>query len=165
MGYPPNSQVKQALTSAGVGSVKDLLTLDGELLNQLTFTVGSEERKLKLLDVAKLKRVSSFHTALCTSEAGSRISILPDDLWFQTTETDWDEFRVGSTAFIVRSTQPTTTTVATQPTPVTATLPNLREAFAKSIKKDPEAYPVFKEARLWDSWNRKLKSMWRIYTI
>ena len=29
MGYPPNSQVKQALTSAGVGSVKDLLTLDG----------------------------------------------------------------------------------------------------------------------------------------
>ena len=36
MGYPPNSQVKQALTSARVGSVKDLLTLDGELLNQLT---------------------------------------------------------------------------------------------------------------------------------
>ena len=29
MGYPPNSHVKQALTSAGVGSVKDLLTLDG----------------------------------------------------------------------------------------------------------------------------------------
>ena len=94
MGYPPNSEVKQALTSAGVGSVKDLLTLDGELFSQLFFTVGSEERKLKLLDVAKLKRVSSFHTALCTSESGSRISILPDDLWFQTTETDWDELRV-----------------------------------------------------------------------
>ena len=55
MGYPPNSEVKQALTSAGVGSVKDLLTLDGELFSQLTFTVGSEGRKLKLLDVAKLK--------------------------------------------------------------------------------------------------------------
>ena len=41
MGYPPNSHVKQALTSAGVGSVKDLLTLDGELLNKLTFTVGT----------------------------------------------------------------------------------------------------------------------------
>ena len=90
MGYPSNSHVKQALTSAGVGSVKDLLTLDGELFSQLFFTVGSEERKLKLLDVAKLKRVSSFHTALCTSEAGYRISILQDDLWFQTTVTDWD---------------------------------------------------------------------------
>ena len=112
MGYPPNSEVNQALTSAGVGSVKDLLTWDGELFSQLTFTVGSEERKLKLLDVAKLKRVSSFHTALCTSELGSRITILPDDLWFQTTETDWDEFRVGSTAFIMRSTPPTTTTVS-----------------------------------------------------
>ena len=55
MGYPPNSKVKQALTPAGVGSVKDLLTLDGELFSQLSFTVGSEERKLKLLDVAKLK--------------------------------------------------------------------------------------------------------------
>ena len=44
MGYPPNSQVKQALKSAGVGSVKDLLTLDGELFSQLTFTVGSEEK-------------------------------------------------------------------------------------------------------------------------
>ena len=98
MGYPPNSHVKQALTSAGVGSVKDLLTLDGELFSQLFFTVGSEERKLKLLDVAKLKRVSSFHMALCTSESGSRIAILPDDLWFQTKETNWDEFRVGSTA-------------------------------------------------------------------
>ena len=64
MGYPPNSQVKQALTSAGVGSVKDLLTLDGELFSRLFFMVGSEERKLKLLDVAKLKRVSSFHTEI-----------------------------------------------------------------------------------------------------
>ena len=44
MGFPPNSQVKQALMSAGVGSVKDSLTLDGELFSQLFFTVGSEER-------------------------------------------------------------------------------------------------------------------------
>ena len=145
MGYPPSSEVKQALTSAGVGSVKDLLTLDGEVFSQLTFTVGSEARKLKLLDVANLKRVSSCDTALCTSEAGSRISILPDDLWFQTKETNWDEFRVGSTAFIMRSTPPATTTVAIPPTPVTLTLSNLREAFAKSIKKDPEAYPVLRK--------------------
>ena len=58
MGYPPNSEVKQTLTSAGVGSMRDLLTLDGESFSQLNFTVGSEVRKLKLLDVAKLKRVS-----------------------------------------------------------------------------------------------------------
>ena len=103
--------------------------------------------------------------ALRTSEASSRISILPDDLWFQTKETDWDEFRVGSTAFIMRSTQPATTTVATPPTPVPATPYNLHEALAKSIKKDPEAYPVFKEARLWDSWNRKLKSMAHLHDL
>ena len=44
MGYPPNSEVKQALMSAGVGSVRHLLTVDGELFHELTFRVGSEER-------------------------------------------------------------------------------------------------------------------------
>ena len=29
-----------------------------------------------------------------------------------------------------------------------------RDNFAKSIKKDPEAYPAFKEAWFWDTWNR-----------
>ena len=48
---------------------------------------------------------------------------------------------------------------------MTAMLSNLREAFAKSIKKDPEAYPVFKEARLWDSRNRKLKSMAHLHDL
>ena len=65
----------------------------------------------------------------------------------------------------MRSTPPATTTVATPSTPVTATPSNLREALAKSIKKDPEAYPVFKEARLWDSWNRKLKSMAHLHDL
>ena len=45
MGYPPNSHVKQALTSAGVGSVKDLLTLDGESAQPTNFHgwTGREE--------------------------------------------------------------------------------------------------------------------------
>ena len=55
MGYPPNSQVKQALTSAGVGSVKDLLTLDGESFNHLAYMAGTDEKRQQILDVVKLK--------------------------------------------------------------------------------------------------------------
>ena len=33
----------------------------------------------------------------------------------------------------------------------------LHDSFAKSIKKDQEAYPAFKEARFWDTWNREFQ--------
>ena len=54
----------QALTSAGVGSVKDLLLLDGEMFAQLTFMAGTDEKKLKFLDVAKLRKFFPFHLAV-----------------------------------------------------------------------------------------------------
>ena len=54
MGFPMDSDAGQALNAAGVMSVKDLLLLDGEMFVQLTFMAGTDEKKLKLLDVAKL---------------------------------------------------------------------------------------------------------------
>ena len=46
------------------------------------------------------------------------------------------------------------------------TLPiTLRDNFAKSIKKDPEAYPAFKEARFWDTWNRELQSKAHLHDL
>ena len=76
MGYPSNSEVKQALTFAGVESVNDLLTLDVESFSQLTYMAGTDEKRLRILDVVKLKKVSPFHVALCNREA---VFILPED--------------------------------------------------------------------------------------
>ena len=39
------------------------------------------------------------------------------------------------------------------------------ETFAKSIKKDPESYPMFKEARFWDTWNRELTSKAHLHDL
>ena len=41
----------------------------------------------------------------------------------------------------------------------------LRDSFARSIKKDPESYPAFKEARFWDAWNRELHSKAHLHEI
>ena len=41
----------------------------------------------------------------------------------------------------------------------------LRDTFAKTIKKDPEAYPSFKEARFWDAWNRELHSKAHLHDL
>ena len=60
MGYLSNSEVKQALLFAGVEPVKELLTLDGESFSQLTYMAGTDEKRLRILDVVKLNKVSLF---------------------------------------------------------------------------------------------------------
>ena len=42
MGFPMDSEVKQALTNAGVRSIVDLFTMEIDLLSQLTYKVGTE---------------------------------------------------------------------------------------------------------------------------
>ena len=68
MGFPMDSEVKQALTNAGVRSIVDLFTMEIELLSQLTYKVGTERESLRLLDVSKLRKIGPFHDALCDRE-------------------------------------------------------------------------------------------------
>ena len=41
----------------------------------------------------------------------------------------------------------------------------LRHSFAKMVKKDPEAYPSFKEAHFWGAWNRELHSKAHLHDL
>ena len=41
----------------------------------------------------------------------------------------------------------------------------LRDNFAKLINKDPEAYPAFKEAQFWDTWNSELHSKAHLHDL
>ena len=42
MGFPPDSEVKQALTDAGVRSIMDIFTMEVNLFGQLTYKAGTE---------------------------------------------------------------------------------------------------------------------------
>ena len=68
MGFHPDSEVKQALTDAGVRSIMDLFTMEIDLLSQLTYKVGTERESLRLLDISKLRKIGPFHDALCDRE-------------------------------------------------------------------------------------------------
>ena len=163
MGFPMDSEAAQALDDAGVKSVKDLLMLDGEMFAQLTFKAGADEKKLKFLDVAKLRKFFPFHLALCQRDIVFRVS---NNDWYNIADNDWDEYCVSPAAFLVGSAPtPTTMVSTTTPTVKSATPITLRDNFAKSIKKDPEAYPAFKEARFWDTWNRELHSKAHLHDL
>ena len=109
MEFPMDSNAGQALNAAGVMSVKDLLLLDGEMFAQLTFMAGSDETKLKFLDVAKLRKFFPFHLALC-----QRVRV-SDNEWYNIASNDWDEYCVSPAAFLVgRAPTPTTMVIDTQ---------------------------------------------------
>ena len=46
MGFPMDSEVKQALTNAGVRSIMDLFTMEIDLFCQLTYKVGPESERV-----------------------------------------------------------------------------------------------------------------------
>ena len=126
MGFPTDSDAWQALNAAGVMSVKDLLLLDGEMFTQLSFMAGTDEKKLKFLDVAKLRKFFPFHLALCERDIIFRVS---DNDWYNISDNDWDAYCVSPAAFLVgRAPTPTTLVSTTPPThlplPYVITLPS-----------------------------------------
>ena len=133
------------------------------MFTQLTFMAGTDEKKLKILDVAKLRKFFPFHLALCERDVVFKVSV---NDWYNISENDWDEDYVSPAAFLVGSMHAPSTTVSTPaPTKKLVSSTTLRDNFAKSIKKDPEAYPAFKEARFWDTWNWELTSKAHLHDL
>ena len=92
---------------------------------------------MKLLDVSKLRKIGPFHDALCDRE---NIFALLVYQWETVDSNNGREYCMNPKSFTGGSTPPATTKAASI---------TLRDNFAKSIKKDPEAYPAFKEAQFW----------------
>ena len=97
MGFPPNSDVKQALNDAGVRSIVDIFTLEDNLISQLTYHDGTERVSFKFLDISKLRKIGPFHEALCERE---NVYALTDYQWASNVESqDWREYCVNPKSF------------------------------------------------------------------
>ena len=125
MGFPMDSEVKQALFDAGMRSPLDLFTMEIDLLSQLTYKVGTERERLRLLDVSKLRKIGSFHDALCDRENVYALSVYQ---WETVDSNDWREYCMNPKSFTGGSKPSATMKAATT---------TLRDNFAKSIKKHP----------------------------
>ena len=71
------------------------------MFTQLTFMAGTDEKKLKFLDVAKLRIFFPFHLASCERDVIFRVS---DNKWYKISDNDWDELCVSLAAFHMVST-------------------------------------------------------------
>ena len=56
---------------------------------------GTDEKKLKFLDVAKLRKFFPFHLTLCERDIVFRVS---DNEWYNISNNDWDEYCVSPAA-------------------------------------------------------------------
>ena len=178
-GFAAGVPVRLALEEAGVVSITDLLTLASEDITMLRYSPGAgttPTSALKALEIAKLRKIAPFHAELCRRKGG--IPSLLEDHWLTTRASEWDEFRTNPELFARASTTggvPGTPSLRQNPSPTIGTIgqsttvqsatTSLRDSFARAIKKDPESYPAFKEARFWDTWNRELISKAHLHEI
>ena len=168
-----SQNVVTALENAGVATVADMLSLDDDAINELEaeLTDPSDATKmvavpLKKLEYAKLRRFGLFNTYLC-KQNNVTIGLLDDSEYLKFAMTDWVTF-TSTIHQIITPTVQTNVPTATAPTVVpsnTSTPKTPKESFAYGIKKDPEVYPIFKEARYWDSWNRELQSKAQLHDV
>ncbi|MGL4933427.1 MAG: hypothetical protein ACRC4P_08975, partial [Aeromonas sp.] len=176
IGFPTDSPVKQSLLAAGVTDIIDLLSMDPPSIDQLETTIeDGSTTPLRLMDRIKLKQVATFHRSL---SAMRNTDYLSADDWLSLSPTDWAHYRVNQPyyhGFLPRETT-TTNSTATTAVAATNTAPNSeaeitsthrtkKENFTYGIKKDPESYPVFKEGRFWDAWNRELNSKASLHDV
>jgi hypothetical protein len=159
-----------SLKDAGVVTVTDMLSLDSDDINDLEAEIvdPSDATKmaavpLKKLEYAKLRRFGQFNAYVCKRN-NLNIGLLNDSDYLSFTIDDWSEFSstIHQSNGAPNVQPPNTINPNAVPTVVSSIPPSTtktpKESFAYGIKKDPEVYPIFKEARYWDSWNRELQS-------
>ena len=134
MGFPPNSDVKQALTDARVHSIVDIFTLEDDLISHLTYHDGTERVSLKLLDISKLRKLAPSMKRYVTVRTSMRSRTTSG-------QPTWNP----ETGVNIVLTPKGFGGSPKLPATMKAAATTLRDTFAKSIKKDPEAYPSFKE--------------------
>jgi hypothetical protein len=80
------------------------------------------------------------------------------DNWTSITLEMFDDYRLGPDyAAVLTATATSTTTTPSTTTTTAVRTPSVRDPvadFKKGIKRDPTVFPVFKEDRLWDAWQR-----------
>jgi hypothetical protein len=166
-----SSTVVTAIKEAGVESIGDLITLDDDTINELEATIPDPDPDpdtpdqfivvpLKKLEYSKLRRFGAFNTYLCQLN-NINIGLLSDNEYLEFTSESWINFASTIHQLPAPVIPPPVTNVTPAPTivsSITSSTKTPKESFAYGIKKDPEVYPIFKEARYWDSWNREFKS-------
>ncbi len=150
---PSDSPLAQALDKAGISEINNLLTLDHQSRNVLTYEQDDSTVKPLPISYKNLIRVLKIFAYYCQD------SSMPIKDWTAVTKRDFDEF-MTSHAGLALSKKSSTFSISTH-TPVIAPTPStpapkqkdLLSEFKKGIKRDASLFVVLKDLKQWDSWH------------
>ncbi len=150
---PTDGPLFRSLEEAGINEVYDLLTLDHQSQNILTYTSDDGTVKSLPLGYKNLIRVLKIFADYCQDTG------VPIDDWTAVTKKDFDEFRRShdglaltekSEAFVISAPSPIFSPMPSNPTPKQR---DLLSEFKKGIKRDASLFVVLKDLKQWDSWH------------
>ena len=159
----PTQPMALAFVHAGIRSVDDLIMMDAETIDDLTYeidgglTKGGNPRTVKArLTVRDAIIVKCFtkYARFLSSKQGSRVR---NAEWIQQTQSDFDDYRVRG---LIDASNSSPAPASAPPTRPHSTTPSVSPAgskytdFAKSIKRDKSHYADLKDEQRWEKWKR-----------
>lgn len=158
-----DSSLRQALQAGGYKRIQGVISMDIATLQTLTYK-GKDATTGKAIDLNIISSEQGLIKALkgyaAYNEAQLGHRLTPDD-WLAVTADSFDDYQGSSHLIFFNPNQPS----AGLPPPVAATLqttvaqvaPDVL-AFKRGIKRDQSLFPVYKEERDWDDWQRRTRA-------
>ncbi len=151
---PSDGPLARALDEAGINEMNDLLTLDHQSRNALTYKLDDGTVKPLPIGYRNLLRVLKIFADYCQDKG------MPIDDWTAVTKRDFDDFRTSrdslalsekSDSFSISASNPVISPTPYMPTPKQK---DLLSEFKKGIKRDASLFVILKDLKQWDSWHR-----------
>jgi hypothetical protein len=166
LGVETNSPLSLALFQVGVQDILDLIGLNFAEIESLTYRPAPTDNDTTPVEIAvpigQRNRVRLFKAWIGSIASLSGQMSLTTDQWNELTQEDFDSFRTSSSAIGYNP-------VAQAPTPRgaagTGTYTYGLNDFRKGIRRDSSVYPVFKDDKHFNNWNRSVLSQARAHDV
>ena len=159
---PKDSSLRQALQKGGFKKIQSVLTMSHTVLTSLTYRGKDGTGKLADLPIlpSELGLINALKGYAAFQEAHMKRPLTPDD-WLTVTEASFDDYQGSSHLIFFDPSRPS----AGLPPTVSATLQtNIGQvaqevlAFKRGIKRDQSLFPIYKDEKDWDDWQRRTRA-------
>lgn len=162
---PRDSGIRLSLQAAGCVKIQQVVSMSPANIKALSYKTRAVNTSINMglliCEEETLQALQGF-ARYKRDHLGRRLT--PDD-WLEVTEDEFDEYQ-GSADFLLPSTPPTpvafgghSTAPSNTPGHVTVAPPvvSAAAAFRRGIKRDQSLFPVLKQERDWDDWQRRTR--------
>ena len=156
--------IRQALANDGITRLFDLTSLAVADIEDLCYTVknasgdGTTKRQLDRGSRNKIKLLLEW---IGTKREVGQLST--DDEWKNLSLDEFQEYRLNPRVAIASSILPVPNSVSSASSNIS--VKHELEAFKRSVKRDGAIYPVLRDEKDWDGWNRSMQAIARSHDV